>query len=430
MKIRVEPITKDPIQLCARSSYISHSNQRIIEVFDGKEPKDPLKYLKRIIKMGHLSVLEHAYFNVLVEDAPVTLEIFAINFRLASFTVKSRRYTDVIKEGFFDCEEPIKPVFLEKIKSFYQKSLESNIPLEDARFILPYCFKTNFIMSMNARELGYFLYAAIYEAKLKEIKIAAEEILHQLEDIFPIYNDYLEFFKKEPISLEDLSLEENYFKPTDKIQILNHTQNSEELYQSLLLFLKKGSLYHAHKIEPSVIHKSLFLSHNRALEAIVYSLYIPQISLAGLTHILRHRMQSPILPDIYSPDLKYNLLIPDTIKKTDLYGEFLEIGLLSKELEDKTKNIYYRLVAAAFPIITTMNLRELLHFFKLRLCQRAQWEIREIAEKMLFELQAYAPVFFTNLGPNCVLMGKCPEGSHSCGKIDEMLKKYGKNIIA
>ena len=61
-----------------------------------------------------------------------------------------------------------------------------------------------------------------------------------------------------------------------------------------------------------------------------------------------------------------------------------------------------------------MNARELHHFFALRLCRRAQWEIREAARGMLREARAAAPQLFDIAGPSCVTEGKCAE-AHPCG---------------
>lgn len=66
-------------------------------------------------------------------------------------------------------------------------------------------------------------------------------------------------------------------------------------------------------------------------------------------------------------------------------------------------------------ITMTMNARELLHFFSLRCCERAQWEIRAMAIEMLRLCKQAAPVIFENAGPSCV-KGPCPEGAKSCGK--------------
>ena len=65
-------------------------------------------------------------------------------------------------------------------------------------------------------------------------------------------------------------------------------------------------------------------------------------------------------------------------------------------------------------LIVTMNARELLHFFRTRCCNRAQWEIREVADEMLTQCMQVAPDVFANAGAPCV-SGKCPEGKMSCG---------------
>jgi thymidylate synthase (FAD) len=70
-------------------------------------------------------------------------------------------------------------------------------------------------------------------------------------------------------------------------------------------------------------------------------------------------------------------------------------------------------------MIVTMNVRELRHFFELRMCSRAQWEIRALATQMHKLCMEVAPELFANAGPKC-LRGKCPEGEKSCGRAAEI----------
>jgi thymidylate synthase (FAD) len=69
--------------------------------------------------------------------------------------------------------------------------------------------------------------------------------------------------------------------------------------------------------------------------------------------------------------------------------------------------------------MVTMNAREMLHFLRLRCCERAQWEIRAMALEMLKLLKGVAPTIFKDAGPGC-LGGTCPEGRMTCGKISEV----------
>jgi thymidylate synthase (FAD) len=65
-------------------------------------------------------------------------------------------------------------------------------------------------------------------------------------------------------------------------------------------------------------------------------------------------------------------------------------------------------------IVFTMNVRTLMNFFTHRCCDRAQWEIRDLANEMLIQVKEIAPTLFKKAGASCV-RGKCPEGSMSCG---------------
>ena len=79
--------------------------------------------------------------------------------------------------------------------------------------------------------------------------------------------------------------------------------------------------------------------------------------------------------------------------------------------------------ASTTKIVCTFNARSLQNFFAHRCCNRAQWEIREVAEQMLLLCLEVAPHLFKNCGPSC-LFGPCPEGAMSCGKAKEVRAKY------
>lgn len=74
-------------------------------------------------------------------------------------------------------------------------------------------------------------------------------------------------------------------------------------------------------------------------------------------------------------------------------------------------------------IVVTMNARSLMNFFRHRCCNRAQWEIKEVADQMLKLVLEVAPNLFKNAGPSCVA-GGCPEGKMTCGKIKEVREFY------
>lgn len=81
--------------------------------------------------------------------------------------------------------------------------------------------------------------------------------------------------------------------------------------------------------------------------------------------------------------------------------------------------------ACTTKMVVTMNARSLLNFFRHRCCNRAQWEIRELADQMLKLCTQVAPHLFKNAGPAC-LNGPCPEGKMSCGKLPDVRAKFAK----
>ena len=107
--------------------------------------------------------------------------------------------------------------------------------------------------------------------------------------------------------------------------------------------------------------------------------------------------------------------VPDRSKVLDLYAEkFLkEYGKAEKQAIEDARYVFPN--ACETKIVITMNARSLLHFFNVRCCNRAQWEIREMATEMLKECKKVAPALFKKAGPDCVY-GKCGEGKMSCGK--------------
>ena len=105
--------------------------------------------------------------------------------------------------------------------------------------------------------------------------------------------------------------------------------------------------------------------------------------------------------------------VPDRSKVLDLYAEkFLkEYGKAEKQAIEDARYVFPN--ACETKIVITMNARSLLHFFNVRCCNRAQWEIREMATEMLKECKKIAPALFKEAGPDCVY-GKCGEGKMSC----------------
>ncbi|GAI00533.1 unnamed protein product [marine sediment metagenome] len=179
------------------------------------------------------------------------------------------------------------------------------------------------------------------------------------------------------------------------------------------------------------------VGHHSAIEHASFTFAVDGISRACSHQLVRHRLASYSQQSQRYVKYKRNpdYVIPksienkqDILKKYkdfqnrsfDLYKDFLENKIPAEDARYVLSN--------AFPtqIIITMNARELLHFFTLRCCERAQWEIREMAYRMLNEVKKIAPTIFEHAGPAC-FRGKCPEGEMMCKnppKEDEVFEKY------
>lgn len=114
------------------------------------------------------------------------------------------------------------------------------------------------------------------------------------------------------------------------------------------------------------------------------------------------------------------------------YNRYIAEGLSEKAAKQKAEKEAIEDARYIFPnacetkIVFTMNTRSLLNFFRLRCCNRAQWEIREMAIQMLKEVKKVYPILFKNAGPGCV-GGPCPEGKMTCGEIVEVREFFKTN---
>jgi len=115
-------------------------------------------------------------------------------------------------------------------------------------------------------------------------------------------------------------------------------------------------------------------------------------------------------------------------------ARFISEGMDEKSASSKARKLANEDARFILPnacetkIVVTMNVRSLFNFFRHRCCNRAQWEIRAVANEMLKLCLQTAPHIFKYAGPSCVSSGKCPEGKMSCGKSSE-IKKYFEEFI-
>lgn len=211
------------------------------------------------------------------------------------------------------------------------------------------------------------------------------------------------------------------------VQLLAHTPAPEQLVAaSAKLCYSAASIADLAAIEADKAAE--FISrlpeaHQSPLEHVSFTFGIEGVSRAMLAQITRHRIASfSVQSQRYVNMDEFGYVIPPSIAANqdalDEYEHFM----------DRADLVYTYLRSSGIPaedarfvlpnacetrMIVTMNARELMHFFSLRCCKRAQWEIRAVADEMLRLCKEVAPEIFAKAGPGCV-RGHCPEGKMRC----------------
>lgn len=443
--------------LCAAGGRISTQPGDVFDILEkSKDAEKNASLIQKVTKSGHNSVIEHLFFNLAFRNVSVVVEQFMIEFRLASFTVKSRRYVDFSDAGFFVPElssESVKEKYTEhmsKLFDTYNKLTEKGIAKEDARFVLPYCFFSNFICSMNAREFLNVLRAMLYGrgSKYPEIKKIGLSLLEQAQEIAPgvmeSFNNFGKTFNDKP-DFSFLSSKGEYVNEKPLVELISYTENSDLAVAKTALISETAlnqdevnAVVSDSETRKRIIDAVIDCARPRPLEAASYTFRLNNVSLACITHIVRHRIQCVTVPELTSSN-RGRYIIPPAVKADaellELYtNAFSETEKLYNELRDmgeSEENLVYVLLSGnTLDLTITMNARELLLFLKLRTCERAQWEIRDYAYLMLKMLRDSAPDIFRRYGPSCFVTGVCPEGRLSCGKISEIKNRFsGENFL-
>ncbi|MEA4847656.1 MAG: FAD-dependent thymidylate synthase [Clostridiaceae bacterium] len=252
-----------------------------------------------------------------------------------------------------------------------------------------------------------------------------------------------------------------------KVTIIQHTPEPEKLVASAakLCYSPVGIENIMGGLDEAKVDKFLKmlmdLGHESPVEHVSFTFGVEGISRVLTHQLVRHRIGCSYSQQSqrYVCLTQFEYIIPPEIEKIPaakerfikameedqrIYNELAELlkeGHMKKYLSEGKTEKQARAMAEktaiedaryVFPnacetkIVFTMSARALMNFFKQRCCNRAQWEIREMAEEMLRQVKGVAPILFKNAGPGCVA-GQCPEGTMSCGKMNEVREKY-KNL--
>lgn len=226
-----------------------------------------------------------------------------------------------------------------------------------------------------------------------------------------------------------------------RVELVRSSVNAEELISlGARLCYAGGDLdtllqLVSEKDQQIFLRKVMEMGHESVLEHASFSFLIEGVSRALLAQLTRHRIASfSVQSQRYvSYEKGFGYVIPPAIRAlgenavceyeaqmAQIQGWYEDwqqkLGAVGEKSNEDARFVLPN--ACETRVLMTMNARELRHFFALRMCTRAQWEIRAMATQMFEACYAKAPALFENAGPGC-LRGECPEGSKTCGQILE-----------
>jgi thymidylate synthase (FAD) len=229
---------------------------------------------------------------------------------------------------------------------------------------------------------------------------------------------------------------------TLRVQLVRHTDNPQELVALGARLCYAGGTLDSlvEKIsgqdQQNFVQKVMGMGHDSVLEHASFTFLVEGVSRVLLAQLTRHRIASfSVQSQRYvSYQSGFGYIVPPAIRALgeeaveEYNSQMAQMQQWYEGWQQKLGNAgeksnedarFVLPGACETRVLFTMNARELRHFFSLRMCNRAQWEIRAMAQQMFEQVYPVAPALFADAGPSCI-SGPCPEGGRSCGKLQEV----------
>lgn len=219
-----------------------------------------------------------------------------------------------------------------------------------------------------------------------------------------------------------------------KVVLLTHTPDPERLVAAAARLCYAEALPEEVLAEMppeeirSFLARLVAMDHLSPFEHASFTFAVSGVSRALTHELVRHRIASYsqrsqryvneegfsfVTPPSIAADQAASRIFAETMATLrQAYAELLGLGIPREDARFVLPN------ACATQIVVTMNARSLRNFFALRCCGRAQWEIRELAWRMLEIVRQVAPGLFVDAGPPCEATGRCNQGKMSCGRLE------------
>ena len=366
-----------------------------------------------IFDYGHGSVAEHAVFNFDILDVSRLAAEELQSFRLASFTEKSQRYIRIgedlivppeldgdIEEDYRGCASKLFQLYNRLFDALRGSGLLTDNAKEDARYILPLATSCQMGMTVNARELEHMV-RRLSCHPFAEVRMIAGKLLELAMDAAPSL-----FLFLEPTAMDMFahSMSPVESPPSDSVVLLDCDDDSK--VGSLLVQRRSGlSIKTADKKWIDLDKQGREELFAEALSGLGIHDSLPRIweffraefelvlSATAYAQLKRHRLCTRLV-SVYDPIL--GVTVPQSISDAGLEEEFMN-GIEEAERTAATlEELYPYMLTNANKrrVVLNMNGRELYHFSRLREDAHAQWDIREIAHRMMLILKEKAPLTF------------------------------------
>lgn len=458
-------------QIVAAAGRLSRFAGSVLDSLGVSEENDMAKnvrYVKRVIGMGHDSITDHDYCVFAIQDVSPVIEQIIIAERFCSFTIKSRREVDFSQVGYYvpdfhgvdgkvlENNEELKAEYkewMDYLFSSYSMFVDKGIKKEDARFVLPYSFYSNILMGMDAHVVKDMVikFTKTKYADIQEVREFGEKLYEIVKVNMPYLVDVIENYDASKANgvdelLED-KVEKHDYKVLDKPVLVSHTNHVDDVILASALMRRYQYTFEEAvdaiaqisvknpEFKEELMKKIAFEGDRLELTQVNFQFQVP-LSFAVLTHLTRHRTHDILVPD-FVPNVDLTQYKVPPVVKAKSNEEYTKLFADNKAMYDKFKAagvrdedlVYFTLSGNMINCVTNMDGKTLSHILGLRECTKAQWETRDMAVGMHKEITDKvedAKYFERVLGPTCVTQGFCKEGKECCGRILALQKKEGK----
>lgn len=378
MKVTILSHTQEPEKIVAAAARLCYSKISAAQIMDNFSQEKAASFIKKLMDMGHMSPTEHVSFTFAIDGVSRTLLAQITRHRIASYSVQSLRYNNP-----FD-------------KEISRPDNDEKLSAEDISYLEGLTLSAK-ISGQNIDMKKPLIDKYHIKGQLPENleKLHRPSYIRGVFDGAGLISEDPEFCAAFPSALKSIFRDVQF----------NITQNGEKL-----LIKSENALDFALYIYENLDFTDSLYDENKLF------------ALCNKCEQFNDKVLSAIQSFI---DTKYYAMVPESISKNlkalfkyikglnackKCYIDLVKMGI------DQEDARYILPHGTQTRIVMTMNVRSLYNFFNLRCCERAQTEIRQLANLMLAEVKKIAPGLFTTAGAPCEGLGYCPEGDFGCGK--------------